>query len=430
MDPRAKCLAADLIEARGRTLALFNGLGEEQKSVPLLAIVNPPRWEVGHIAWFQEHWTLRHLGDQRPEREDGDALYDSSRVPHDSRWQIPVPSSADTLGYLETILERVLDRLATVPISEKEEYFHRLVLFHEDMHGEAMVYTRQTLGHPGPAGARTATADGEPLDGDVEIPGGRFLLGAERDTPFVFDNEKWAHEVEVERFHIARAPVTQAQFAAFVEEGGYRRDELWSTEGMKWRVEAGAQHPVHWIRAAGGRWLRRHYDRSVPLEEHLPVIHINWHEAQAFCRWSGRRLPTEAEWERAASGQRGSHAGDGSVRKPTFPWGDAGPDPSRAHLDLASDGCLPVNACADGDSAFGCRQMIGNVWEWTASDFLPYPGFVADAYKEYSEPWFGTHKVLRGGCFATRARLLRNTWRNFYTPDRRDVLAGFRTCAR
>ena len=159
------------------------------------------------------------------------------------------------------------------------------------------------------------------------------------------------------------------------------------------------------------------------------MIHVNWHEVLAFCRWAGRRLPTEAEWECAASGEPSSYGGL-SVSKRRFPWGDDPPDASRAHLDLVSDGCFPVSDCADGDSAFGCRQMIGNVWEWTASDFLPYPGFVADPYKEYSEPWFGTHKVLRGGCFATRARLLRNTWRSFYTPERRDVLAGFRTCAR
>src|SRR5258706_168784 len=150
MDPRAACLTADLIEARGRTLALFNGLNEDQKSVPLLAIVNPPRWEVGHIAWFQEHWTLRHLGHQRPAREDGDALFDSSRVHHDSRWEIPVPSSRDTRLYMEGILHRVLARLESADFSENEEYFHRLVLFHEDMHGEALLYTRQTLGYSGP----------------------------------------------------------------------------------------------------------------------------------------------------------------------------------------------------------------------------------------------------------------------------------------
>jgi iron(II)-dependent oxidoreductase len=152
------------------------------------------------------------------------------------------------------------------------------------------------------------------------------------------------------------------------------------------------------------------------------VLHVNWHEAEAYCRWAGRRLPTEAEWELAAAGGL-----DGSKRR--FPWGEERPTPELANLDWRALGCVDVAAFPAGDSVFGCRHMIGNVWEWTASDFLPYPGFVADPYKEYSAPWFGTHKVLRGGCWATRSRLLRNTWRNFYLPDRRDVWAGFRTCA-
>jgi iron(II)-dependent oxidoreductase len=150
------------------------------------------------------------------------------------------------------------------------------------------------------------------------------------------------------------------------------------------------------------------------------VIHVNWYEADAYCRWAGRRLPTEAEWEAAAAGPD---------PKRRFPWGDEPPDPTRANLDGTALGCCDVAACPAGDSGFGCRQMFGNVWEWTASDFGPYPGFVPDPYKEYSQPWFGTHKVLRGGAWPTRARLLRTTWRNFYTPDRRDVWAGFRTCA-
>jgi iron(II)-dependent oxidoreductase len=423
MDPRAARLCADLQEARERSLALFDGLTEKEQRVPLLPIVNPPRWEIGHVAWFQEHWTLRRLGRESPVRADGDALYDSSNVAHDTRWDLPLPSSDGTRLYLRTILDRILERLAETEIDDEEEYFHRLVLFHEDMHAEAMLYTRQTLGYSRPAWVRAEPPRGAALEGDVEVPGGKFLLGATREVPFVFDNEKWAHEVAVTPFRIARAPVTQAEFAAFVDAGGYERDELWSREGLAWREKADARHPVYWREEAGGRWMRRHYDREVALEEHLPVIHVNAHEAQAYCSWADRRLPSEAEWECAASLETGG-------AKRTFPWGEDRPDPTRAHLDLATDGCVPVDACAGGDTPSGCRQMIGNVWEWTASDFLPYPGFVADPYRDYSAPWFGTHRVLRGGCFATRARLLRNTWRNFYTPDRRDVFAGFRTCAR
>jgi iron(II)-dependent oxidoreductase len=220
--------------------------------------------------------------------------------------------------------------------------------------------------------------------------------------------------------------VTQAEFAAFVDDGGYRQEELWSEDGWQWRQSINAEHPLHWQREASGRWLRRHFNQWVPLEPHRAVIHVNWYEADAYCRWAGRRLPTEAEWEVTAATEPDGHGL--SRRKRRFPWGDEPPTPEHANLNWHGMGCVDVGAFPAGDSAFGCRQMIGNVWEWTSTDFLPYPGFVVDPYKEYSEPWFGDHKVLRGGTWTTRSRLLRNTWRNFYKPHRRDVWAGFRTC--
>jgi iron(II)-dependent oxidoreductase len=258
------------------------------------------------------------------------------------------------------------------------------------------------------------------------VPGGRFDLGAVPDGSFVFDNEKWAHPVDVPPFRIGRAPVTNAEFTAFVDDGGYQQPRFWSDAGWTWRAGVGAEHPVYWQRAAGGAWLQRRFDAYGLLEPHLPVLHVNWYEAEAYCAWAGRRLPTEAEWEMAASAEPGE---GGAWRKRRFPWGNAAPTPERANLDWQRRGCIPVGALPAGDSYFGCRQMIGNVWEWTATTFGPYPGFVADPYQEYSQPWFGDHKVLRGGCWATRSRLIRTTWRNFYTPDRRDVWAGFRTCA-
>jgi iron(II)-dependent oxidoreductase len=222
--------------------------------------------------------------------------------------------------------------------------------------------------------------------------------------------------------------VTQAEFAAFVDDGGYSRRSLWSDEGWHWRQQAEGGCPLYWERQTGDSWWRREFDRWVPLEPHLPVVHVNWHEAQAYCRWLGRRLPTEAEWEAAAATVPGMADSLGKHKR-RFPWGETDPSPARANLDWRAGGRRDVSGLPLGDSAWGCRQMIGNVWEWTADDFLPYPGFVTDPYKEYSAPWFGTHKVLRGGCWASRSRLLRNTWRNFYRPDRRDVWAGFRTCA-
>jgi iron(II)-dependent oxidoreductase len=263
---------------------------------------------------------------------------------------------------------------------------------------------------------------------DVEIPGGNFLLGAARDTPFVFDNEKWAYHVSIAPFAIARTKVTSGEFLRFVEDEGYSRSEFWSESGWSWRTSHNARRPAYWVRGADGQWQCRAYDRLGPLALELPVIHVNWYEADAYCRWVGRRLPTEAEWEMAASAQPGKEGGI-SNEKRRYPWGNTPPDRERAHLDGRSAGCIPVTALPAGDSAFGCRQMLGNAWEWTASDFEPFPRFSPDPYKEYSQPWFGaTHKVLRGGAFATRSRLVHNTYRNFFTPERRDILAGFRTC--
>jgi iron(II)-dependent oxidoreductase len=301
------------------------------------------------------------------------------------------------------------------------------------MHTEAFTYTRQTHGWSAPVFSGLETGNsGEtgPLPGDVEIPGGRFLLGAFHEEPFVFDNEKWAHEVDVRAFGIARAAVTQLEFLEFVEAKGYSRREFWSEPGWSWRESAGAEHPVYWKREAAGRWLRRDFDHWVPLEPHRPVLQVNWWEAEAYCNWAVRRLPTETEWEVAAAGEPANSGKERSDVKRRFPWGNEAADAERANLRWRGMGAVDVSALSAGDSAFGCRQMIGNVWEWTASDFAPYPGFAIDPYKEYSQPWFGTHKVLRGGAWPTQPRLLRNTWRNFYTPDRRDVWAGFRTCRR
>ena len=424
--PSAAELVAMLREARQRTLALVADLDDEQLMGPKLAIVNPLLWEIGHVAWFQEKWSLRHLKGEPPLEADADALYDSMAIDHDTRWDLPLWSRSGTLAYMDRVLGRVVEGLERSPeLSAEEVYFHLLPLFHEDMHDEAFVYTRQTHGWPAPAAEHYGPRIEDPggaLPGDVEVEGGTFLLGASPDAPFAFDNEKWAHPVEVAPFRIARAAVTQGELREFVDDGGYEREELWSEGGRAWRRESGARHPVYWRRDGGG-YERRVYDRWVDLEDDLPAVHVSWWEAEAYCRWAGRRLPTEAEWELAASG------GVDGGRKRTYPWGEESDATGRANLDGSGGGTVPVGALAAGDSPCGCRQMLGNVWEWTGDDFGPFPGFVPDPYKEYSEPWFGDHKVLRGGCWATRLRLVRNTWRNFYQPQRRDVWAGFRTCA-
>ena len=422
-------LASWVSDARSKTLELVADLSDEQLRGPLLRIVNPLLWEIGHVTWFQEKWVLRYAGGQAPLRADGDSLYDSAAIPHDSRWDLPLPARAETLAYLATVRDRVLERINQGKLTERDRYFIALAVFHEDMHTEAFTYTRQTLGYPPPVFSgveATETVETGSLRGDAEIPGGRFLLGALRGNSFVFDNEKWAHPVEVRPFAIARAAVTQAEFSEFVEGQGYGRREFWSAPGWDWRESAGVEQPVYWKPESPGRWLRRNFDRWVPLEPHRPVLHVNWWEAEAYCNWAGRRLPTEVEWEMAASANPSNF--DKQDGKRRFPWGDELPTREHANLGWRAMGTTDVSALSAGDSTFGCRQMIGNVWEWTASEFGPYPGFEIDPYREYSQPWFDTHKVLRGGAWPTQPRLLRNTWRNFYTPDRRDVWAGFRTC--
>lgn len=419
-------------DARARTFDLVADLSDEQLMGPRLAIVNPLLWEIGHVSWFQEKWALRHAANQLPVRSGVDSLYDSAAIAHDTRWDLLLPSRQDTLAYLTAVRDAVLERIEGGNLSGDERYFIQLGVFHEDMHNEAFTYTRQTHGYPAPLSCRapdgTVGDQGGPLRSDAEIPGGFFQLGALPGQSFVFDNEKWAHSVEVHPFAIARAAVTQGEFQEFVDAGGYRRQELWSEPGRSWLKSAGVDSPLYWHRESSGRWLRRDFDRWLPLEPHRPVLHVNWWEAEAYCNWAGRRLPTEAEWEIAASAE---HTGGALAEtKRYFPWGSSSPNSQQANLGGGAGGTADVAAFAAGDSAFGCRQMIGNVWEWVADDFGPYPGFEVDPYREYSKPWFGTHKALRGGAWTTQPRLLRNTWRNFYTPDRRDVWAGFRTCRR
>ena len=436
-----------LYDARQRNIALIADLSEEALLSHRMPFVQPPKWEAGHAAWFAENRVLERALGEAPFLPDGNLLYDSTTIPHRVRWELPLPDKAGTLAYLRDSCAYILDRLDRIERAVTDErvlYYALYALLHEDMHNEALTYGRQSYGYPAPPLSTECTPDpstatgGGPLPGDAHIPGGVFLLGAIPDEPFVFDNEKWAHPVQVAPFAIARAPVTQSEYAAFVDDGGYQHADCWSEEGRLWRDgddtpggrdEAPAEGPVYW-RHAGSCWERRDFDRWVALEPHRPMLHVNWYEAQAYCAWAGRRLPTEAEWELAAAGEPSIGRTGLSSRKRRFPWGDEPPAPGRAHLDWRGMGCLDVGALPAGDSAFGCRQMIGNVWEWTSSAFLPYPAFQADtAYPEYSQPWFGTHMVLRGGSWATTSRLIRNTWRSWYPPERQNVWAGFRTCA-
>lgn len=426
--------AAELItwvrEAGQRLTDLVADLGDDQMIGPRLAIVNPLIWEIGHVTWFQEIFVLRRALGETPIIGHADAIWDSAAIPHDTRWQLTLPSRQETLDYIGEVTERVADRLARADATRQLAYIARYAVHHHDMHTEALTYTRQTLGYPPPVlpGIDASPApEAGPLPGDVRVPGGLYPLGADRDEEFVHDNEKWVHPVRLAPYEIARAPVTQAEYAAFVDGGGYDRRELWGDDGWAWRATAGAGAPVYWRRGTRG-WERSNFGSWVELEPNRPVSHVSWYEADAYCRWAGRRLPTEAEWEAAAIGEPDGVGGLAGRRR--FPWGAAPPGAAQVNMDWRHLGTADVAAYPESDSAFGCRQMIGNLWEWTASAFEPYPNFEQDAYRDNSWPWFGSRKVLRGGAWATRSRFIRATVRNYFTPDRRDVLAGFRTAAR
>jgi gamma-glutamyl hercynylcysteine S-oxide synthase len=327
--PDPDTLSRQLQSARERTRFLTRDLEGPQLFGPKLPIVNPVLWELGHVAWFQERWCLRLSADESLSESllDGaDGLYDSATVAHDTRWDLPLPGLPATLDYQDRVLDRVRERLEREPDNEWFLYFAQLASFHEDMHAEAFHYTRQTLGYPDPLNGGVLRADkgAKEPEGDAEIPGGTYPVGASRNSGFHFDNEKWAHPVELRPFRIARTAVTNKQFLEFVREGGYRRREGWSDEGWRWKEVAQAVAPHYWAEKDGA-WLERRFDRWVKLEGGLPVMHVNWHEANAYCRYARRRLPSEPEWEVAAS-----FSGDGARRR--YPWGERASDETPANL--------------------------------------------------------------------------------------------------
>lgn len=398
-------------DARQRTLELVNDLSDEQLIGPRLVVLNPPLWEIGRLGWLQEKEILRRANEPSL-LPNADALFDDNVVPHAQRWELALPAREAIMRYLQAVQGAILEWLQRGPPAAELTWMRQAIDW-EDLQGEKLLQARQTLGYAAPrlssVGEPPAAAGSWP--GDVEVPGGIFLVNA---TP-----------LEIGPFRIARSPVTQSEFAGFVERGGYYRPELWSADGWLWRQATDARHPIYWRRASTGVWQRRQFDQWRMLEPHQPAVHVSWYEAEAYCEWVSRRLPTEAEWETAAAAEPAPTGGlaDGKRR---FPWGDSPPQPDHAHLDGRYLGCIDVACCPAGDSAFGCRQMIGNVWEWTANDFLPSGDQTLDLSVENS----GMAKVLRGGSWATRSRLVHNAHRRRASPSRCDLVAGFRTCAR
>ena len=385
-------LAAALRDSRRRTLSLVDDLTAAQWNPPRKIGINPIAWELAHLAWFAEFWILRgpHHRDSQgfaqarngPRFAGPDALFDSARLAHAQRWLEAMPSRAELGQMMSGQLEACLQTLActsaeSCPAADPL-YFHRLCLFHEDMHGEAFCWMRAALGYPAPGDLAVPRV---PASTPLAVHGADVRTGHGRAEPgFAFDNECPARSVRLHDFEIDSAPVSAGQFARFVEAGGYEVAEYWPSAAGVWRAQSNCSHPQRWRRARQTDWEMLWFDQWLPLDPCAPAMHLNAFEAEAYCLWAKRRLPTASEWEYSAQTQA------------AFQWGHS-------------------------------------VWEWMSDIFAPYPGFEPGPYREYSQPWFGDHRELRGGAFATHARMHNARYRNFFQPQRSDVFAGFRTAA-
>ena len=374
------------------TFRLIEPLGDEQLNRVYSPILSPLIWDLGHIANFEEQWLVREIAGREPLRGDLGELYDAIEQPRKIRGELPILGAAEVRPYMDQVRERTLEVLDDLDLDPDEPlladgFVYEMLLAHEHQHNETMLQLLQMIESYEPVTVDEGPASEPISEGPdmVDVPAGRHAIGATADG-FAYDNERPRHEVELEAFRIDRTPVTNGAYIEFLDaEGG--------------------EPPMYWERDGEGGWVRTAMGRTDPVDPALPVIHVSWNEADAFARWAGKRLPTESEWEAAA----------------------AGADPARANLDLLAFGPAPAGAYGDAPSDHGALQMLGDVWEWTASDFTAYPGFQAFPYPEYSEVFFGdTYKVLRGGAWSARRDVIRTSFRNWDLAERRQIFSGFR----
>ncbi|MGW4090758.1 ergothioneine biosynthesis protein EgtB [Nocardia sp. NPDC004718] len=417
-------IADVLTRARRRTHTLTDCVDEAELVAQHSRLMSPLVWDLAHIGNQEELWLVRDVGGRDPVRADIDELYDAFKHARANRPTLPLLDPAQARDYVGTVRDKVLDVLERSDLRGRplidDGFAFGMIAQHEQQHDETMLATHQLRTGAAVLSAADAPAATAAVGAEVVIPAGEFLMGTSTD-PWALDNERPAHPVRVAGFAIDAAPVTNEQYLAFVDDGGYERPELWSERGWAHRVEAGLVAPQFWERDPSGHWWRRVFGVMTPLRPRQPVVHVCWFEAEAYANWAGKRLPTEAEWEKAARFDPAT----GASRR--FPWGDADPDVATAnlgqrHLEPAEVGAYPAGA-----SPAGVHQLIGDVWEWTASGFEAYPGFRAFPYREYSEVFFGgDYRVLRGGSFGTDPVACRGTFRNWDHPIRRQIFAGFR----
>ncbi|GAA0598672.1 ergothioneine biosynthesis protein EgtB [Streptomyces crystallinus] len=415
-----------LTAARARTATLTSCVDDHDLTAQHSPLMSPLVWDLAHIGNQEEQWLLRAVAGRDAMRPEIDSLYDAFEHPRASRPSLPLLSPAEARRYAAEVRGRALDVLESTPLEGGSRlvdagFAFGMIAQHEQQHDETMLITHQLRTGPAALSAPEpppgSTAD---LPREVLVPGGPFTMGTSAE-PWALDNERPAHHRIVPAFHLDTTPVTCGAYLRFIEDGGYTDERWWEPKGWAMVRRHGLTAPLFW-RQEGGQWLRRRFGVTEPVPLDEPVLHVSWYEADAYARWAGRRLPTEEEWEKAA------RFDPASGRSRRYPWGDADPTSEHANLGQRHLRPAPAGAYPAGASPLGVRQLIGDVWEWTSSDFMPYPGFVAFPYREYSEVFFGPdHKVLRGGSFAVDQVACRGTFRNWDLPVRRQIFAGFRT---
>ena len=420
--------ASELQRVRDRSLGLTTQLLDDAElTAQHSRLMSPLVWDLAHVGNYEELWLLRAAAGIEPMRPEIDSIYDAFQHPRADRPRLPLLTPDESVAYLSLVRRKVLDSLQTVPLEAGGPlldggFVHRMVLQHEHQHDETMLATHQLRrGAPTlPAGDAVAPPRSARRPAEVLVPAGPFLMGTSTD-PWAYDNERPAHWADLPAFLIDTTPTSNAAYLAFVEAGGYDDRRWWSDGGWDWRCRSGKRAPAFWVRDTG-QWLRRRFGRVEVLPTDEPVQHVCYFEADAYARWAGRRLPTEAEWEKAASWD------PVTATKRRYPWGDEPPTTDHANLGQQRYRPAPVGSFPAGTSPYGAMQMLGDVWEWTATDFTGHPGFCTFPYREYSEVFFGTeYKVLRGGSWATDPLACRTTFRNWDYPIRRQIFAGFRT---
>ena len=419
-------MAAQLARARARTTALTDAVDDGDLVRQHSPLMSPLVWDLAHVGNQEELWLVRDVGGREPVRRDIDELYDAFKHPRGDRPALPLLGPPEARTYVRQVRDKALDVLDRVRLDGRpllaDGFAFGMIVQHEQQHAETMLATHQLRAGAPVLAAVPPPAARVPVTGEVLIPGGPFTMGTDTEA-WALDNERPAHLVHVPAFHIDAAPVTNGRYAEFIADGGYDDARWWTSAGWAHRQDAGLTAPMHWRRDGDG-WAYTRFGRTAPVVADEPVVHVCFHEARAYATWAGRRLPTEAEWEKAARHD------PATGRSRRYPWGDDAPASRHANLGQHHLAPAPVGAYPDGASPRGVHQLIGDVWEWTDTDFHGYPGFTAFPYPEYSRVFFGgDYKVLRGGSFGTDPAACRGTFRNWDHPIRRQIFSGFR-CAR